>query len=153
MLRFVQTSTRTLVIQMVPDYQKLMLPILQFASDGKEHSLSEAEDAIARHFALSEQDRKELLPSGNQRKLYNRVGWSRFYLLKAGILDAVGRARFKITDRGLSVLNSNLPELNVRFLEQFPEFVEFRGSTRYSRSTSESAEGSVPLEKEVPQQT
>src|ERR1700747_383923 len=73
---------------MVPDYQKLMLPILRFAGDGKEHSLSEAADAIAQHFALSNEDRKELLSSGNQKKLYNRVGWSRFYLLKAGILEA-----------------------------------------------------------------
>ncbi len=73
--------------------------------------MSEAADAIAEHFALSEQDRKELLPSGSQRKLYNRVGWSRFYLLKAGILEAAGRGRFKITDRGVSVLNSNPPEL------------------------------------------
>jgi restriction system protein len=130
----------TLVAQMVPDYQKLMLPILQFAGDGKEHSLSEAADAIAQHFALSEEDRKELLPSGNQRKLYNRVGWSRFYLLKAGILEAVGRGRFKITDRGLSVLHSNPPELNVPFLEQYPEFLEFRGATRQARLVSDPVE-------------
>jgi restriction system protein len=110
---------------MVPDYQKLMLPILQFASDGKEHSLSEAENAIAQHLALSEEDRKEKLPSGTQRKLYNRIGWSRWFLLKAGILEAVGRGRFKITQRGVSILNSKPPELNVRFLEQYPEFVEF----------------------------
>jgi restriction system protein len=128
-----------------------MLPILRFAGDGKEHSLSEAADAIAQHFALSDEDRKELLPSGNQKKLYNRVGWSRFYLLKAGILEAVGRGRFKITDRGVSVLNSNVPELNVRFLEQYPEFVEFR-SARQSRSTSDSEEA-LPFGKDIPQQT
>jgi restriction system protein len=138
---------------MIPDYQKLMLPILRFAGDGKEHSLSEAADAIAQHFALSEEDRRELLPSGNQRKLYNRVGWSRFYLLKAGILEAVGRGRFKITDRGLSVLTSNPPELNVRFLEQYPEFLEFRGATRQARPATDSLEESLQLAKDVPQHT
>jgi restriction system protein len=137
---------------MVPDYQKLMLPMLQLAGDGKEHSLSEAEAAIAQHFALSEQDRKELLPSGTQRKLYNRIAWSRSFLVKAGILEAAGRGRFKITDRGVSVLSSNPPELTARFLEQFPEFVEFRG--RQSRSPSEPDEMFLGgSQRDIPQQT
>ena len=61
----------------VPDYQTLMLPLLQFAADGTDHTLAQAADVIAEKFALSEGDRNEMLPSGGQRKLFNRVGWSR----------------------------------------------------------------------------
>ncbi len=93
-----------------------------------------------------------MLPSGTQPKLYNRVGWSRFYLLRAGLLEAVGRARFKISERGLQVIRSNPPEVNVRFLEWFPEFVEFRNRSRQSRPATEGAvEDAEALEKEVPQ--
>jgi restriction system protein len=37
----------------VPDFQSLMLPLLRMASDGQEHSLAEARDALAEEFHLS----------------------------------------------------------------------------------------------------
>jgi restriction system protein len=119
----------------VPDYQKVMLPILQFASDGQEHSLGQAVEAVVKHFNLTEDERSELLPSGTQAKINNRVAWARFYLVKAGILEAVGRGRFKITARGSELLRRNLPEINVKVLNQYPEFVEFRTPGRQSKST------------------
>ena len=47
-----------------PDYQSMMLPLLQLASDGKEHQISEATAALAKAFNLTEDERFELLPSG-----------------------------------------------------------------------------------------
>lgn len=114
----------------VPDYQKFMLPILQVASDGVEHSTAEAHDAIAEQFGLSEEDKNELLPSGTQTKLKNRVSWAVIYFTKAGLLERPGRGRFRITERGLKVLNSKPSEVSTRFLKQFPEFVEFQKGTR-----------------------
>jgi len=67
----------------VPDYQSLMLPLLRFAADGHEHRLSEAIEILAQQLHLDDQDRKELLPSGRQRKFDNRVHWARTYLAKA----------------------------------------------------------------------
>jgi len=37
----------------VPDFQSLMLPLLRMPSDGQEHSLAEAWDALAEEFRLS----------------------------------------------------------------------------------------------------
>ncbi len=48
----------------VPDYQSLMLPLLKITSDEKEHSLNEAIEKLAQQLGLSENDRKEMLPSG-----------------------------------------------------------------------------------------
>jgi restriction system protein len=96
---------------------------------------------------------KEKLPSGTQRKLYNRIGWSRWFLVKAGILEAVRPGRFKITQRGLSLLNSKPSELNIRFLEQYPEFVEFQAGHRSIQSSSNSLEDSLPSGKDISQQT
>lgn len=56
----------------VPDFQSLMLPLLQMAADGKEHSLAEARDVLATEFRLSDADQEELLPSGRQSKFGNR---------------------------------------------------------------------------------
>ena len=48
----------------VPDFQSMMLPLMKLARDGKVHSLAEMRDVIADVFDLSEEELKELLPSG-----------------------------------------------------------------------------------------
>jgi restriction system protein len=110
----------------VPDYQTLMLPVLQVAGDGQEHTIGEAIEIIASHFGLTEEDRKELLPSGTQFRFDNRVHWARSYLKQAGLLESTGRGKFRITERGTTVLETNPPHINVKFLDQFPEFQNFR---------------------------
>jgi restriction system protein len=114
------------IIMPIPDYQSIMLPLLEFAGDKKEHSIREAIEYIANIFNLSEEERREVLPSGQQYIIDNRVGWARTYLKKAGLLESTKRSYFKITDLGLEVLQKNPKEINVRFLEQFPQFIEFR---------------------------
>lgn len=110
----------------VPDYQSLMLPLLKIASDGQEHGISQVFDTIASQLGVTDHDRKELLPSGNEPRFENRVRWAAFHLRKARLLERPGRGKFRITDRGLQVLGSNPSNINVSFLMQFPEFVEFR---------------------------
>lgn len=68
----------------IPDYQTIMLPLLKIAEDKQEHSIREAIDYIANLFKLNEHERKEVLPSGQQYIIDNRVGWARTYLKKAG---------------------------------------------------------------------
>lgn len=112
----------------VPNYQAFMLPLLKFAGDGEEHALREAIESLAAIFGLSEEERKELLPSGHQAVLDNRVGWARTYLKKAGLLSSPRRGVFLITDRGREVLERKPSSLDVEFLEQFGEFKDFKAS-------------------------
>jgi restriction system protein len=114
----------------IPDFQSIMLPLLTFTADQQEHSLQEAIEEMAQTFNLSEQERKELLPSEQDTRFDNRVRWASLYLKKAGLLASTRRSFFKITQRGLDALNQNLPRIDIKFLEQFSEFVEFRGSSR-----------------------
>ena len=110
----------------VPDFQTLMLPLLKLVSDGQQHTLAEAVERPAQEFQLSDDDRAQLLRSG-QPRLYNRVGWTKTYLKKAGLLQAVGPGRFQLTDRGRDVLASRPAAIDVAFLESwFPEMSEFR---------------------------
>lgn len=110
----------------IPDYQTCMLPFLQFLSDGKEHSLRGAEEALAQHFQLAPAERAELLPSGQQGIFKNRIGWARTYLKKAGLLEAPKRGVFKITDLGIKTLAESPARIDGKYLEQFPEFMQFR---------------------------
>jgi len=109
----------------IPDYQTIMLPLLKLAADGKEHYTRDAINTLANQFRLTEQERKELLPSGVDRIFDNRAGWARTYLKKAGLIDYPKRGYFKATERGLKVISQNISIIDVPFLKQYPEFVEF----------------------------
>ena len=110
----------------IPDYQTVMLPLLQCLTDGAEHNIGEVVDALAEEFHLSAEERQQLLGSGQQTVIRNRAGWARTYLKKAGLIASTRRGFFRITDRGQSVLTSMPARIDVKFLEQFPEFVAFR---------------------------
>jgi restriction system protein len=110
----------------VPDYQSCMLPLLRYAADGAEHALKEAVAALAEEFRLTEEEKSEYLPSGQQTVIQNRVAWARTYMKKAGLLTSPRRGYLAITERGRSVLSENPPAIDVVFLERFPEFIEFK---------------------------
>lgn len=112
----------------VPDYQSFMMPLMKIAEDGQIHELTKAIEEIADQFNLTDQDRRELIPSGTQTLLYNRVGWARTYLIKAGLLHKPGRGLFQITQRGLDVLRRG-ETINTAFLRRFSEFQEFQTRT------------------------
>jgi len=115
---------------MIPDYQTLMLPLLQLITDGKEYSLNEAVDKLAKQFQLTDEERAELLPSGQTFLFGNRVGWARTYLKKSGLIDSPRRGYIQITKRGKEVLKEKPNEINVKFLRRFPEFLEFQSSKK-----------------------
>lgn len=120
----------------IPDYQTCMLPFLRFLADSKEHTLRDAEEYLAEHFKLTSAERAELLPSGQQGIFKNRIGWARTYLKKAALLESPKRGVFKITDRGLKTLSANPVRIDVKFLEQFPEFMEFRDASKPENGTT-----------------
>jgi restriction system protein len=103
-----------------------MLPLLKYLGDGKEHQLQETIEAMAQQFALTQEERKEVLPSGRQPIINNRVGWARTYMKKAGLVEYTKRGYFRITERGLKVLEEKPEGINIHFLERYPEFIVFR---------------------------
>jgi len=121
----------------IPDFQTIMLPLLQFAADGKEHSIHEAHDYLADYFGLTPEEVDELLPSGVQKKFYNRVGWARTYLKKSGLLISPRRSYFQITDRGRQVLAENPERIDMKYLEKFPEYQKFKTARREPEKESD----------------
>jgi len=112
----------------IPDFQSIMLPLLELAGDGEVHSIQQAVDDLADRFGLTEEERTELLPSGQQPLFYNRVGWARTHLKKAGLLRDPRRGYFEITERGREVLDQDLSRIDMKFLRRYPEYLEFIGA-------------------------
>lgn len=111
---------------MIPNYQELMLPLLQIASDGNIHYIKDAVNALSDAFNLSEQERQEPISSGVQTVIYNRVGWARTYLKKAGLLTDPQKGYFQITQAGLDLLATNPAYVDNKLLNKYPSFKEFK---------------------------
>lgn len=105
----------------IPDFQTLMLPLLRFTADGKEHTLREAAEVLAKQMNLTVEESAARLPSGQQPVFHNRIGWARWHLKTACLLNAPRRGVFHITARGLQVLAGNPNRIDLKFLDQFPE--------------------------------
>lgn len=113
----------------IPDFQTLMLPLLEFASDGKEHVPRDAVKSLTDKFQLTPEEQAQMLPSGRVTVMQNRVAWANAYMKKAGLLEAVKRGVFRITERGKQVLAQQPARIDMKFLEQFPEFIAFRDAS------------------------
>lgn len=125
---------------MIPDYQSIMLPLLEFISDGKEYKMRNVTDELAIKFGVTEEEQKELLPSGVAPVFYNRTAWAKTYLKKAGLIDSPKQGIVVISKRGLDVLKKKPSSINVQFLKQFSEFVEFQTSKREDEIETETSE-------------
>jgi restriction system protein len=134
----------------IPDFQTIMLPLLQHCNDGKEHAMSRTEDELARYFKLTEVELEEMLSSGRQSRFGNRVAWAKQYLTKAELLNSPRRGIFEITDLGKKVLSQSPNRIDINYLDQFPNFKEFRKSTtknNVSSSIIESQQVQSPREQ------
>lgn len=139
----------------IPDYQSVMLPLLRLAGDQQEHSLREAVNTLSVQFNLTGQERRALLPNGQQPIFINRVVWAQTFMYRARLLAPTAQRHFRITRRGFEVLRRNPAKIDVKFLDQFKEFREFRAlrgekAVDTKQVTVEKKE--VPIESEQPPQ-
>lgn len=132
----------------IPSFQEITLPLLGIAADGEVHSLAEARKTLAAHFRLTEAEEAELLPSGRQGRFANRVAWAKVYLERAGVLASPGRGQFQITPRGREILANPPGIIDIRYLERFPDFRDFR-----SRARAQTAEPGESIEPDTPEET
>ena len=79
----------------VPDYQSLMLPLLQFVEDGKDHTLAQAAEIIANKWGLSEEERKQI------RRIKNELILARdhnHYVLIRAKIDELNHATLHLAE-------------------------------------------------------
>lgn len=108
----------------IPDYQTLMLPVLRLAAEG-EKRVGDVENLLADQFGLTQAEREQLLPSGRQAVLHNRIHWAKFYLMKAGLVEFPRRGRFVGTEAGRRLLDDAPGKLTLQHLLEYPSFREF----------------------------
>lgn len=126
----------------IPDYQTLMLPVLRLAAE-HECTVPGISEHIADEFRLSPEEKEQMLPSGRQRLLHNRIHWAKTYMSKAGLLVSPARGRFIATDAGRTLIRSHPPKIDVSLLLQIPSFKEY-----YRRLYAEKSSDDAPATAE-----
>lgn len=137
----------------VPDFQSLMLPMLKLSSDGEEHSMQETREALASQLGLSQEDLEEKLPSGRQKTFANRVAWAKVYLTQAGVLESPKRGKFYISARGRRILAEEPERIDIKYLERFDEFQEFRQASSKSRPEKMTQMDEMEVASTTPEET
>ncbi len=121
----------------IPKYDEMYKVFLDCLADMQPHGSKEVRQMIASKLGISEEEQKELLASGKQPIFVNRVGWTRTYLKKAGLIESPTRGVYCLTMEGQRVLNENPAVLDNHYLEQFESFRQFMRQEETSISQQE----------------
>ena len=100
----------------IPDCMTIMLSVLRFLSDGKEHSLSEVLERIYKEFSITDEEKKQLLPSGTDKLISNRMRWAVHDLARAGLAMSTKRGFYQTTEKGMSILKDKQDKVDKRYL-------------------------------------
>ena len=109
----------------VPTFEEITLPLLQSISDKKKHAFRDIKETLAAYFKLTERERNELTPNGNNQFGVN-ISWAKTYMKYAELLEQIDRDSFKITDSGLETLKKNPQKIDRKYLEKFDGFVTWK---------------------------
>lgn len=99
----------------VPKYNELFPAFITRLADGNTYTLKEICAYCADVFQLSDEDRQLQLPSG-LNTLYDRVGWARSYLKKAGLVASPSRGKFYLTQEGKKALQDGAENITLTYL-------------------------------------
>lgn len=106
----------------LPDFQTLLLPLLESLNDGKEHSQSFIHAELIRFYDLSDETLKPLIPGGNEAEFEDAVARAKEQLLKADLIERTGVDTIRITTFGKIILSKRLNSLDLQYLRRLPGY-------------------------------
>lgn len=124
---------------MIPDFQTLMRPVLESCAK-EERKIGDVIEEMSDLFELSAEEREEMLPSGRQARMANRVHWARGYLKQAGLVRPTRRGYIEITEEGRDVLLNGPERITMKYLERFPAYLEFQSRGKGSSENTATEE-------------
>ncbi len=102
--------------------------------------------SLADQFQLTEEERSLVSTKSGQGVMYNRTAWAKTYLKMAGLIEQSRRGFFRISDRGEKVLKTSPASINMKFLEQFSEYVASRNKQELAELPVSASQSETPEE-------
>lgn len=112
----------------IPDFRSIILPLLKIASDQNEHRRRIVVDVLASHFPLTDEERRRVTEKRKQNVFDNRCDFALNFLRSNALLTSTGWGSFRITERGLAVieaLNEESEKIENLVLESTDRFLNY----------------------------
>lgn len=134
----------------IPDFQKIMYPLLEVLKDDRVYSTEQIVEILRVHFMLSIDDMKVRVPNGKQSLFRNRIDWALNNLLQAGLIVSLLKGYYQITEEGKNVLYQEKDTvMGTAFLRKFEQFKAWK--TMFEEDTDSSKPIETEMEKETPE--
>ena len=134
----------------IPDFQKIMHPLLEVLKDNRVYSTEQIVEILRVHFMLSIDDMKVRVPNGKQSLFRNRIDWALNNLLQAGLIVSLLKGYYQITEEGKNVLYQEMGSvMDMAFLRKFEQFKAWK--TMFEEDTDSSKPIETEMEKETPE--
>jgi len=114
-------------INQFPRFTEMFKPFLETHNDGKEHSIFDIEDQLAKQFNVSDQDRQIIKSSGGEKLFLNKIRWVKTHMTMAKLVKQTKTNHCIITIRGKEVLQINPNVITEKFLSRYVEYQKSRG--------------------------
>ena len=137
----------------VPDFQNLMLPILETYADEGEISLADVRKKVAKTFNLTNEDLQMMLPSGRQSIFANRVGWAVKHMERAKLLKRIRRGIYLLTQDGGKLLACKPSRIDLRRLRKYPAYANWTQTTGVLSPGDETAPTQDQRVSETPEES
>lgn len=113
----------------IPKFDELFNEVLEFLTDKQEYKTRFVKEELSKKLDLTDEERHELLPSGSEPIIQNRIGWSITTLKKAGYVESKKWGSVNITEEGLKAHDKN-PDITIDDLMKIPEvYAWFKGES------------------------
>ena len=125
---------------MIPDFQTIMLPMLNALNDDKILNAKEIRELMTVCFKITETEQNVKTPSGKQFLFYNRIAWAISYLKMAELINSPERGHYQISESGKKVLVHPPEKITVKILKTLPAFHLNRNQNKETSSIDGSEE-------------
>ncbi|AGT07341.1 restriction endonuclease [Paracoccus aminophilus] len=136
--------------QELPRFEELMLPVLELIAEHRK-TVADCLPEIQKRFHLTAEQMDELLPSGKQTTISNRIHWARNYMKHAGLVEPIARGQYKITPLGQQLLVQKPEKIDKTVLEGYPLYQAWR-SQDAEKAPASASHGVPPVEVETPEE-
>ena len=135
---------------MIPQFDQIKIQALKILKSGAVMRAKDFRIPLAEHFHLTDEEMNAWYPSGNGEIFLDRISWALSYLFIAGLVEKPKRGDYKISDKGLSMLESCSDE-------QISEYIKTTVNARTPKKESKNkdaleASGSTGENEPTPQE-
>lgn len=106
---------------------------------GDADRLHDVIDNLRHEFDMTADKLQLRISAAHQKVILNRL-WDKSYMIKAGLLESLGRGLTKLTQRHLDSLSQTEQPTRINYLNKFLEFLAFKKNQTDNTSTSTIAE-------------